>query len=233
MSIALEEIVPWGRSRHEYELMFNLDQDDLQKKILGCGDGPASFNAEMTKAGFSVVSIDPIYSFSSRDIQARFEAGSEIIVSQVRATLDTWNWSFHRSPDGLLANRKTALTRFLADYEIAKPAGRYQVASLPSLPFSDGQFNLALCSHLLFLYSELLSETFHVQAVMELCRVAEEVRIFPLLALSHLRSPHLASVIARLEQAGLSAKLKRVNYEFQKGGNEMLHIERRLRRERK
>lgn len=227
MSLALEEIVPWGRSRHEYELMFNLDQDDLQKKILGCGDGPASFNAEMTKAGFAVVSIDPIYSFPSRDIQARFDASSEMIVNQVRATLDTWNWSFHRSPDGLLANRKTALTRFLADYETGKQAGRYQVAALPTLPFSDGQFDLALCSHLLFLYSEQLSETFHVQSVMELCRVAEEVRIFPLLALSHQHSPHLASVIARLEQAGLSAKLKRVNYEFQKGGNEMLHIARR------
>lgn len=227
MSVELEEIIPWGRSRHEYELMFSLDQDDLQKTILGCGDGPASFNAEMTETGLSVVSFDPIYSFSGGDIQARFDASSEIIVSQVRATLETWNWNYHHNPEDLLANRRVALGKFLADYETGKQTGRYQVASLPSLPFSDGQFDLALCSHLLFLYSERLSEEFHVQSVLELCRVAKEVRIFPLLALSHQRSPHIAPVLARLDQEGLSGKIARVNYEFQKGVNEMLHIKRR------
>ena len=227
MSVELDEIIPWGRSRHEYELMFGLDRDDLQKKILGCGDGPASFNAEMTQAGFSVVSFDPIYLFSGGDIQARFDASSEIIVSQVRATLGTWNWNYHHSPEGLLANRRNALTKFLADYDAGKRTGRYQVASLPSLPFSDGQFDLALCSHLLFLYSEHLSADFHVQSAMELCRVAKDVRIFPLLALSHRRSPHIAPVLARLEQEGLSVIIEHVNYEFQKGGDEMLHIKRR------
>jgi len=62
---------------------------------------------------------------------------------------------------------------------------------------------------------------------MELCRVAKDVRIFPLLALSHRRSPHIAPVLARLEQEGLSVKIEHVNYEFQKGGDEMLHIKRR------
>lgn len=224
MSVELDEIIPWGRSRHEYELMFSLNRADLQKNILGCGDGPASFNAEMTQAGHSVVSFDPIYSFSGADIQARFDASSEVIVSQVRATLETWNWNYHHSPEGLLTNRRNALMKFLADYENGKRAGRYRVASLPSLPFSDGQFDLALCSHLLFLYSDQLSEKFHVQSVMELCRVAKEIRIFPLLALSHQRSPHIAPVLVRLEQEGLLGKIERVNYEFQKGGNEMLRI---------
>ena len=187
MSVELDEIIPWGRSRHEYELMFSLNRADLQKNILGCGDGPASFNAEMTQAGHSVVSFDPIYSFSGADIQARFDASSEVIVSQVRATLETWNWNYHHSHEGLLTNRRNALMKFLADYENGKRAGRYRVASLPSLQFSDGQFDLALCSHLLFLYSDQLSEKFHVQSVMELCRVAKEIRIFPLLALSHQR----------------------------------------------
>ena len=79
MSVELDEIIPWGRSREEYELMFNLNHHDLQKRILGCGDGPASFNAEMTDAGFNVVSFDPIYAFSGADIHKRFDAGNEQI----------------------------------------------------------------------------------------------------------------------------------------------------------
>jgi hypothetical protein len=224
MSVEIDQIIPWGRSRHEYELMFSLTPDDLRGRILGCGDGPASFNAEMTEAGCSVVSVDPIYAYSGPEIAGRFEATSETVINQVRASLGKWNWAYHRNLDGLLANRRNALNKFLADYEAGRPAGRYQIASLPKLPFPDGRFDLALCSHLLFLYSDRLSEEFHVRSVMELCRVARDVRIFPLLALSHQPSPHIVPVCARVKQAGWSSEIVRVNYEFQKGGDKMLRI---------
>jgi hypothetical protein len=227
MSVQLDQIIPWGRSRHEYELMFSLGSDDWQSRILGCGDGPASFNAEMTGAGYSVVSVDPIYCHSGSEIAARFEASWETVMEQVRATLNKWNWDYHRNPDGLLANRRKAMAKFLADFEAGRQAGRYQIALLPNLPFSDGNFDLALCSHLLFLYSEHLSEEFHIKSVRELCRVAREVRIFPLLTLSHQPSPHISPVRANLEPAGWSSEIVRVNYEFQKGGNKMLRIFRR------
>jgi hypothetical protein len=227
MSVELDQIIPWGRSRLEYELMFRLASDDLRGRLLGCGDGPASFNAEMTAAGYFVVSVDPIYFCSGSEIAAKFDASSEKVIGQVRATLSKWNWDYHRDPDGLLANRRKAMVKFLADYEAGLRTGRYQIASLPCLPFSEGYFDLALCSHLLFLYSDQLSEEFHIKSVLELCRVASEVRIFPLLALSHRRSPHIAPVCARLAQAGWSSEIIRVDYEFQKGGNEMLRIFRR------
>ena len=70
----LKEVVPWGRNLEEYKLMFNLSETDLNAKILGCGDGPASFNAEMTKLGYSVTSFDPIYQFSAQQIEERIEA---------------------------------------------------------------------------------------------------------------------------------------------------------------
>ncbi len=100
-----------------------------------------------------------------------------MIVSQVRATLETWNWDYHHNPDSLLTNRKNALTEFLADYEDGKRTERYQVASLPSLPFSDNQFGLALCSHLLFLYSEHLSEASQCNLSWNFADVAKVVRI--------------------------------------------------------
>ncbi len=51
-------------------------------------------------------------------------------------------------------------------------------AQLPELPFFDGTFDLALCSHFLFLCSEHHDAKFHIHALRELCRVAQEVRIF-------------------------------------------------------
>ncbi len=45
----LDHVVPWGRSFEEYRAMFAIDDRDLDGGILGCGDGPASFNAEATR----------------------------------------------------------------------------------------------------------------------------------------------------------------------------------------
>ncbi len=58
----LNSIVPWVRNLSEYVDMFNLTEYELKNsKILGCGDGPASFNAEVTALGGSAVSLDPTY----------------------------------------------------------------------------------------------------------------------------------------------------------------------------
>jgi hypothetical protein len=50
----LENIVPWGRNLSQYVAMFLLTKDDLNAKILGCGDGPSSFNTEVDLNGGSV-----------------------------------------------------------------------------------------------------------------------------------------------------------------------------------
>ena len=63
MSVMLDQVVPWGRSFEEYRRMFMLSDEELNLRILGVGDGPASFNSEMKTLGHTVVSIDPIYSF--------------------------------------------------------------------------------------------------------------------------------------------------------------------------
>ena len=66
MAMKLEKVVPFGRSLDEYKNMFALSESDLDKKIIGMGDGPASFNAEMFALGKSVVSVDPLYIFQQR-----------------------------------------------------------------------------------------------------------------------------------------------------------------------
>jgi SAM-dependent methyltransferase len=224
MVMKLDAVVPFGRSLDEYIRMFSLTPADLGQRILGIGDGPASFNAEGTQRGMQVTSVDPVYEFSSTEIQRRFEAVVDSIIGQIRATPNNWVWGYHKSPDDLRRNREQALAKFLADYGPGKDCDRYQVGELPKLNFPDQAFDLALCSHFLFLYSEHCDYDFHRQSIRELLRVSREVRIFPLLTLAQARSPYLAPLLRELQQEGQIASIVQVDYELQPGGHEMLVI---------
>jgi hypothetical protein len=222
----LNEVIPWGRSFEEHTRMFALTDEDLAGTILGCGDGPASFNAEATALGHRVVSCDPIYAFSAGEIKRRVEACCDTVVSQVKRHVDEFVWDHFRDPDHLGLCRLAAMRRFLADFESGKREGRYVAASLPRLPFPDNRFSLAVVSHLLFLYSEQLDLAFHIAAVEELLRVADELRVFPLLDLERQRSRHFGPVTDHLERAGFEVQIIAAEYEFLRAedhaGNRMM-----------
>ncbi len=78
------QVVPWGRSFDEYRRMFALTDRDLCLRIAGCGDGPASFNAEATRLGFRVISCDPIYRWDAVHIEDRITATYDEVLEQVR-----------------------------------------------------------------------------------------------------------------------------------------------------
>jgi hypothetical protein len=69
---------------------------------------------------------------------------------------------------------------FLQDYESGKRQKRYVAGALPRLEFATNPSDLCVCSHLLFLYSNQLTLEFHLCSIVELLRLAAEVRIFPL-----------------------------------------------------
>lgn len=222
MTVSLNQVIPWGRTGSEYELMFNLSQRDLSWDILDCAGGPSSFTAECSGGHGHVVAADPIYGFSNAQIVAQFNKHAVDIVKQVRESEDQWNWQHHGSVDGLLQMRQSALDQFVAHREV-EPS-RYVCAELPDLPFKTNTFDLALCSHFLFLYSGQLNLDFHLLALKALFRVAREVRVFPLLDLDHQPSQHLDSVIQWLNEHELDYQIETVGYEFMRGGNEMLRI---------
>jgi hypothetical protein len=221
----LNEVVPWGRSLSEYQAMFALTDQDLDKYILGCGDGPASFNSEMTTAGRRVVSVDPIYAFSGDEIRQRIGDTYQTIVGQARRNTHRYCWTRFRDADELGRVRLGVMEAFLHDFDEGLASGRYRCEALPSLPFEDRQFKLCLCSHLLFLYSEQLSLDFHLVSIRELLRVAEEVRVFPLVSLDCEPSPHLGQVIEHFASLGFAVAVRRVPYEFQRGGDAMLTLQ--------
>jgi len=222
--VELENIVPWGRSFAEYQAMFNLTTSDLQKKILGCGDGPAAFNQELTKLGGSITSVDPIYQFSRSELKQRIADAYDEVLTQVASHKSDFVWQNIKSLDELGQIRMQAMDDFLADYDLGKQQGRYLSGSLPKLNFADQQFALALCSHFLFLYSEHFPLEQHINSVLELCRVAKEVRIYPLLSLEGKISPHLNLVIQKLKEHNIETQLQPVAYEFQRGATEMLVV---------
>ena len=167
----LDKVVPWGRSFDDTEQLFALTPADLERRILGCGDGPAAFNAEATRRGARVVSCDPLYAFSRDDIEARIAATCDTVLEQTRRHADQFVWGHGiASIDELGEVRMRAMRVFLADYDAGKAAGRYVDARLPTLPFADGGFDLALCSHLLFLYSAQFDEAFHRASIREMYR---------------------------------------------------------------
>lgn len=221
MSFELKNTVPWGRNLEEYTKIFNLSIADLESKIISFGDGPASFNAEMTKLNKTIISIDPIYQFSKDDLLNRINETKDIILEQTKNNFEKFVWNDIRDIVHLEEIRMEAMANFLEDYEIGKSQNRYQYHSLPNkTKFKESNFDLGLSSHFLILYSQLGLD-FHIQSITEMLRICKEVRIFPLLNLNAEQSEVLVDIMNYF-CVKFDVEIKSSNYEFQKNGNKML-----------
>ena len=224
MPFSIDGVVPWGRTLAEYQAMFGLSATDLRRRILGCGDGPASFNAELSAQGGTVVSVDPLYAFPGPAIERRVEETFAVVMEQVRRNADDFVWTHVPSIAELGRRRMGAMRGFLSDYSSGTAGGRYVEGAVPDLPFADDAFDLALSSHFLFLYSEQFDLAFHLDALREMLRMAGEVRAFPLLQIGGAASPYVPAVIEALSLEGVDAAVEPVSYEFQRGGDHMLRV---------
>lgn len=223
MAFELQTVVPWGRNLQEYTRMFNLSDLDKQKRIISFGDGPASFNVEMTKRGNSVTSIDPLYRFSKDAIAKRIRETSETVIEQLKKNLDNFIWEEFSSVDELKENRLLAMNTFLEDFDKGKTENRFINHEMPhKLAFNAKSFDIGLSSHFLILYSQL-GLAFHIASITEMLRLCNEIRIFPLQNLNAQKSEVLDGIFDHFEKMHLVEKIE-VPYEFQKGGNKMLII---------
>ncbi|WP_243347278.1 hypothetical protein [Parabacteroides sp. FAFU027] len=226
MAFVLEQVVPWGRNLEEYRSMFSLSKADLDKKIISFGDGPASFNAEMHSLGNRIVSIDPIYQFSEIQLKTQFVKSREIVLEQTRNNTENFIWKNIRSIEELEHIRSGAMDRFLEDYPLGKQQGRYIHHELPEqLNIQDSTFDIGLSSHFLVLYDQLGLD-FHIKSIQEMLRICKEIRIFPLLNLDAKKSTVLDAILDFFSEE-YDTRIQPVDYEFQKGGNEMLTIRRK------
>lgn len=224
MAFALKEIVPWGRNYEEYVAMFGLTEGDVARSFVDCGGGPSSFNSTLTRLGGKCVSVDPIYQFPPVEIRQRIAETHLEILQQTEVNRDQFLWDRFATPEEMGQTRLEAMEEFLGDYSLSRDNGRYVAGALPELPFPDQNFDVALSSHFLFLYTAQLSLQFHRSALEEMIRVAHEVRVFPLLSLDNSRSSYLKNLIEHFSDRGYTVSIQRVPCEFQKGANEVLII---------
>ena len=179
MPFTLDQIVPWGRSFKEYVRMFSLTDIDLGKRIVGCGDGPASFNAAMRRQGNKVVSVDPLYQFSGEQIRRRVQEAYRTIMEQLEANQSAYTWTTIRSPQDLGRIRLKAMEDPGGTSSKARMKAGICLMNCPSCPLRTGEFDLVLCSHLLFTYSKQLSLDFHCRAVLEMCQLPRKYESSP------------------------------------------------------
>ena len=223
MAFELKNVVPWGRNLDEYTKMFNLTESDKNKKIISFGDGPASFNFEMTSKGKSVTSLDPIYQFTPMELKLRISETKDTVMKQVRENQNNFLWTLIKTPDEMETVRMNAMSNFIDDFKEGKEQKRYIYHELPNkTDFAEQSFDLGLSSHFLILYSQLGLE-FHIKSIDEMLRICKEIRIFPLLNLNAQKSEMIDGIVEHYK-SDYSLEIVKVDYEFQKNGNEMLII---------
>lgn len=212
-----------ARTADEYLAMFGLDMPALAgRDVLDCPGGAAAFVAAAARAGVQATAVDPVYAGDREELIAHARAEADRGNAYVRTNAHLFVWDHFRDPGDHDRRRREAVERFATDLRSAPH--RYVAAGLPSLPFADHHFDLALCSHLLFTYDDRLDLTFHVSAIGELLRVANDVRIFPTLSMRFERSELVEPIIATFTAAGVEVETRRSSYQFQRGGDEVLAL---------
>ncbi len=205
--------------------MFALTTGDLKGKILDCAAGPSSFNAELTAEGHEVTSCDPLYNFTAEEIRARIDATFDAFVDNARVAYDEFIWRDIESPEHLGEVRMAAMQRFLADYPEGLEEGRYLAQALPHLDFRrrcvrSGAVLQPFCSP-----TQSSSPSISMLLLSKRCAGSRRAaRIFPLLKGYGGISPYLEPVMYGLRDRGYTATIREVPYEFQRGGNKMLAV---------
>ena len=224
MHMQLDDIILIGHTFDEYRRIFALDDSYAALSILDAGSGVSSFCAEANALGWNVTASDTIYQFDGREIAEKCRADFEFTMAQMPDIAEGFVWDTFGGIDGHRHQRECAYKRFLRDFAV-KGQSRYVPNTLPRTNFRAAQFDIAIVSHLLFLYEDHLTYTFHKLTIQELLRVtSDEVRIFPITNLKGERSRYLEQVMTDSAFNIYDFEIVSVEYEFLRGANEMLVI---------
>lgn len=138
------------------------------------------------------------------------------------------NFDFYGDLAGHRRARESALRDFVADFSHEN----YLYAKFPHLRLT-GHFDLCLSGHFLFTYDDRFDYDFHLTSIISMSKLADEVRIFPLVDMNNSRrereqnfSPFVYRLLDELPEFGLNAEIVPVNFEFQRGGGFMMKIAR-------
>lgn len=218
------DLVLWGHSTADYQEMFALNDDDLKKKIIDCYPGASSFNAEITEKHGHVVSVDTLYEMDKTALTHYLDKVSETMQKKLEQNKEKFIWSNKTTLNELIKTRQQGIKKFLSDFEKGQKEKRYVGDKMKWLPFANRTFQLALCSHFLFGYRDHFDLNDHITVIRELSRIADEIRIFPLIDSQGEISSLVGPILLALQQQQVGVEVREVPYQFQKKGNAMMRI---------
>lgn len=201
--------------------MFDLTEAELDMRILSCYAGGSSFTSIMTKQSKKAVACDPSYQLSKKELKAAIADALARLQADVHYHAQHYNTDINAK----IAKQKKSIEIFLEDYESGVKELRYQDQALPTLDFEKKSFDLILLSHHLFTYSQDFTVQYHIETIQSLLRIADELRIYPLVTESDEISCYIGEVVLALQQQGLNVEIKAVNFEYQKKANAMLRVD--------
>lgn len=144
-------------------------------------------------------------------------------MQQMRENMDNYVWTHIKNLEELERLRMSAMRLFLSDFEQGKKEGRYICYELPqTLSYENDRFDIGLSSHFLLMYTALGFD-FHIQVMKEMLRVCKEIRIFPIIDLDAKKTDLIENVIDFFKSRFI-VEIKKTQYEFQKGDNNLLII---------
>ena len=225
MTLNLENIAITGRTFEEYSSFFDFKIEDLKgKKVLDCPSGASSFVSTLKQNDIDVIGVDLLYEFDIESIETQGYKTIEKIY-QDTSWMDVYKMDFYKSKENHRNHRENALKAFVNDFNKKD----YIFTKLPNLPFENKEFDLALSSHLLFVYDNMLDYEFHKNSILEMLRVSKEVRIFPLVDFKNSKvleeknfSPFVYKILEELKD--FKCEIVKVDFEFQPKANYYLKI---------
>jgi SAM-dependent methyltransferase len=186
-------------------------------RVLDVGAGLASFTAEGFRLGLDVTAIDPLYRLRPSALELMAQSALTHDQDGANKGMRQLADSEYKCERGFLS-----LASFLDDFRAGFAQGRYRAGTLPRLPFANKSFALALdCFHL---FQGAASRDFQLAyaSCRELCRVAREVRIYPLTLPTGQRYPHLQRLRLALFEKGIEAALETVSHPVERNAEHCL-----------
>jgi len=205
----------------DYIAMFDLDPTMLSRKIIEFPGCFSSFNATALQKNEHVTSLDPLYDLETPMLTNLIQQQAKLWETHVEMT--TGNDDAHLIAKEKYNRFQEASSIFLNDYSLDSEHKRYVAWDTENkLPFNEHSFQLALCSHWLFKQKYSLQQV--IDFIDGLCRVAGEVRIFPLLTEKFEAPDYLGHLLANFQTRGYQISCKAIDFDKHEEGSAMLCI---------
>ena len=214
----------WGLSYDNVIAMFAIKEHDLHKKILNCMGVPSGFNAIAHQNKLDVTTCSDVYGSDKETLQSKAKREIKQAVEFIKANPDRFNSCVVDTPEKYQDFLEENLKIFFKHYDEGKTRRLYSSEALPEIAFGNHQFDLAICPHFIFNGNSNFTEPFQFECIKELCRVADECRIFPVLDSAGHTPSQLDSLRESLRAAGYRTSIETVDYELLKKGNKMLKV---------